>query len=302
MDFARKTRIPVVLCLVLLLSTTLAWAEAPRIGLIYATAKVERLEKESKDPQQQYRAAIEDNGGVVVVLGQSHDARAITEKLKSLDAVLLPGGIDVDPQFYGESRHERLEKTDAELDRLEFRALDHAKANHLPVLGICRGHQVLNVYYGGSLIQDIPTEYETEVKVKHRYPPGSKAPREHPITITPDSLLHRLLGTERIVVNTYHHQAVKRVAEGFAVVARSEDGIVEAIERGGEAPILGVQFHPEKIRGKRPEFDALFAWLVEESRKAQARHCAPVLPTTASTTGARQALPAGPSSRGHTPP
>ena len=248
-----------------------AFADAPNIGLIYAASKYARLEDDGKDEQRKYRDTIEDNGGVVVVISQTFDNTRVTQLLARLDGVLLPGGIDVDPKYYGEDRDEKLEETDDALDRLEFMVLDHAKERGLPVLGVCRGHQLLNVYYGGSLIQDIPSQHESEHPVIHRYPKLSPEKREHPIAIVKGSILHELFGVDRLVVNTYHHQAVKRLAEGFAVTARSGDGIVEAMEHEGDRFILGVQFHPEKIRPKDARFNAPFKRLVDEARKAKAK-------------------------------
>ena len=248
-----------------------ALADQPNIGLVYSASKFAALEQRGKDKQQLYRDAIQDNGGLVVVLPQTDDDEVVTARLEALDGILLPGGIDVDPQFYAEERHERLEETDAALDQLEFSVLDHAKEHKLPMLGVCRGHQVLNVYYGGSLIQDIPSEHKSQAEVIHRRRmPGKEKPVHH-ISIEHGSLLHQLLGATRIVVNTYHHQAVKKPAPGFVITARADDGIVEAIEYRGDRFILGVQFHPEKMRGPDPRFNAIFKRFVEEARKARAR-------------------------------
>ena len=246
-------------------------AEAPRIGLVYAAAKYTQLEQGEEDPQRLYRQAIEENGGAAVVLSQTFSQDRISAELTTLDGVLLPGGIDVDPKHYGESRHENIEKTDARLDELEFAVLRRADAHELPVLGVCRGHQVLNVYYGGTLIQDIPSEYKSETPVRHRYPKYSASRREHVVTLEPESRIRDLLGTDQLVVNTYHHQAVKHLATGFRVTARSADGIVEAIERDGSRFVLGVQFHPEKLRATDPRFNVPFQKLVEEARKTRAR-------------------------------
>ncbi len=244
-----------------------AWAEGPGIGLIYAEAKLARLEKGETDPQRAYRDAIEMNGGRVVVLGQGRAHEEIVGRLADIDGVVLPGGIDVCPALYGETPHEALGKTDAGLDRLEFEVLGFARAHGLPVLGICRGHQVLNVFYGGSLIQDIPAQHESETVVVHRFAPVGEVKRDHAITIEAGSVLRELLGVDRMVVNTYHHQAVKRLAPGFRVTARTEDGLVEAMEREGDVFILGVQFHPEKMVGEDPRFNALFRKLVDEAAK-----------------------------------
>ena len=245
-------------------------AAPPRIALIYAAAKFEELESDADDPQSDYRTAIEDNGGCAVVISQTFDPRQVDALLTNVQGVLLPGGIDVHPSRYGEEERPACEKTDDALDTLELRVLQYAKERDLPVLGVCRGHQILNVFYGGSLIQDIPTEYRGEPKVAHRYPKESEAKREHAIAIEPGSLLRQLLGTPRITVNTYHHQAVKDLAPGFTVTARSDDGLVEAIEAPGDTFILGVQFHPEKIRDGDPRFNALFARLIEQAAKRSA--------------------------------
>lgn len=247
-----------------------AFADGPNIGLIYARAKYAKLEEDGKDAQKLYRQAIEENGGVVVAISQTFDIGRVESQLALLDGVVLPGGIDVDPKFYGEERHEKLEETDAGLDELEFNVLGYAKEHVLPVLGVCRGHQVLNVYYGGSLIQDIPTEHKSEVAVKHRYPKESKEKREHPISIEKGSILRELFGTDRLTVNTFHHQAVKKPAPGFVVTARADDGIVEAIEHTGAPFILGLQFHPEKLRPHDPRFNAPFKRLVGEAEKIKA--------------------------------
>jgi len=246
-----------------------ALAEGPSIGLIYAEAKFTKLEASGEDSQEAYRDAIEENGGEVVVLSQTFASARMDGLLAGLDGVLLPGGIDVDPKHYGEDRHEKLEETDAELDRLEFKVLGHAKAHGLPVLGVCRGHQVLNVYYGGTLIQDIPSQSHCPCEVIHRYAKSSEEKKEHAIAIEKGSLLHELFGAERLVVNTYHHQAVKDLAPGFVATAHTDDGLVEAMERRGVRFVLGVQFHPEKLRPKDARFNAPFRRLVAEARRIQ---------------------------------
>jgi putative glutamine amidotransferase len=250
------------IALVLLLSLIPAQAEGPLIGLIYTLEDLEKEALDSTAPRRQYRDAIGENGGRIVVLGQGWPASEIKAILETLDGVLLPGGIDVDPKFYGEAPSPKLEKTDAALDALEFQVLEYAKEHRLPVLGICRGHQVLNVFYGGSLIQDIPTEHESETNVVHR-----GGTRKHTIAIEEGSLLHELLGATEFEVNTYHHQAVKRLAEGFKATAHTKDGIVEAIESQGDVFILGVQFHPERMRAATPAVDALFQRFLKEAEK-----------------------------------
>lgn len=262
---AARPAVRALLALLVLLYAPVALADSPRIALTYATAKFQELQDGPDDPHSEYRAAIEDNGGAVVVISQTFQPPHVDRLLATVQGVLVPGGIDVHPNRYGEEKHAACEKTDDALDTLEFRVLQHAKDHDLPVLGVCRGHQILNVFHGGSLIQDIPSEYDGEPKVPHRIPKSSDAKSEHAITIKPGSLLSQLLNTQRVVVNTHHHQAVKDLAPGFTITARSDDGLIEAIEFPGGTFILGVQFHPEKTRPHDPRFNALFAQLVEQA-------------------------------------
>jgi putative glutamine amidotransferase len=237
-------------------------AETPVIGVIYPASHYQQWTREGTDRLLSYRAALEEQGAAVRVIGQGMPDREVEENLQDMDGLLLPGGIDVEPARYNEAPHPKLEKTDAGLDALEWRVLEFARDNHLPVLGICRGHQVINVFYGGSLYQDIPSQHQSEAAVKHR---GGKI--MHDITVEEGSLLHELLGRKRYEVNSYHHQAVKVAAPGFTVSARTADGIVEAIEGPDEVFIVGVQFHPEKLLEEKPELKAIFARFVQEAAK-----------------------------------
>jgi len=158
--------------------------------------------------------------------------------------ILLTGGRqDVDPGRYGE-KNRKCHGTSFERDRFDSEIVEIAVRKGVPILGVCRGIQFLNVYFGGSLCQDIGSEWESKVRVKHGGPAGEYT---HTIDIDPDSRLARLLGTTKSVpVNSMHHQCVKRVANGFRVVARSPDGVPEAIEHE-TLPIAAVQFHPEDL-------------------------------------------------------
>ncbi len=246
----------------------LAVAEAPGIALVYTTGQMEALQGGKNDPLALYRAALDEYDAEVIVFSPSCDPADIAARKAMLDGVLLPGGVDVDPAFYGEEPHEKLEEVDLPLDRLQFDLLDHAREHGLPVLGICRGHQVINVFFGGSLYQDIPAQFGPigGEAVTHRG--GSK---HHDITIEESTLMHALLGVTRIKVNTHHHQAVKKLGEGLRISARSDDGIVEAIEHEGDVFILGVQFHPERMRTEEPRVNALFARFVAEARALMRR-------------------------------
>jgi putative glutamine amidotransferase len=233
---------------------------APDIGLLYTADQYETLTETGRDPLLRYTAAIEENGGRRIAMGQRETPAAQQPKLADIEGLIIPGGIDVVPCYYGETPHQKLEKTDGELDQFEFRVLAHALRRNLPVLGICRGHQLMNVYFGGTLYQDIPAQYGTETIHRKGKPPM------HPVRIRAGSLLRRLFAVESLAVNSYHHQAVKDLAPGFTATAHTPDGLIEAME-DTDRLLIGVQFHPEKLRTRDPRFNALFVWLMEAAEK-----------------------------------
>jgi putative glutamine amidotransferase len=173
------------------------------------------------------------------------------------DGLVLGGGGDVDPSRYGESARDgaRVE-IDPARDRLDFRLFQKARLDELPVFGICRGLQVINVALGGTLLQDIPSERPSAVI--HRGKAREQTRRDHPISIRPGTRLHRAAGANEITVNSRHHQAIAEPAPGLVVSAFSPDGLVEGIETAEEPWLLAVQWHPENLAGDRVS-ERLFA-------------------------------------------
>jgi putative glutamine amidotransferase len=167
--------------------------------------------------------------------------------LSTCHGLLLTGGEDVNPVYYGKLNElSKCEEIDNYRDSLELALINRALLVRMPVFGICRGEQILNVAIGGTLLTDIPTDVGTQVA--HRCPPGSKGCL-HSVKIDRQSDLYQLTGVENGMVNSYHHQAVDMVAPGMKITALSENGVAEAIERElplGKSFIMGVQWHPEK--------------------------------------------------------
>ena len=203
--------------------------------------------------QTTYADAFARAGNTPLVLPAETNREVVARMLASVDVLLLCGGEDVDPSRYKTKPSPRLEEVNLRRDAWEWLLLDEAVKRRLPVIGICRGCQLINVYFGGTLWQDLPSERPGEVV--HR---GKRA--FHDIQIVAGSRLACSLGLNSSRVNTIHHQAVRDLAPGFRAVAFAADGVVEAIEGEG-LPVVGVQFHPEKlfVQKGRDEFRVLFA-------------------------------------------
>ena len=184
------------------------------------------------------------------------------QALSNVDALIISGGNDIDPSFYGKKPSDKLEETNPERDLSEIMLVRAAMEMDMPVLGICRGMQILNVTQGGTLYQDILDEYENASEdLLHREPSQKKNTR-HDIAIEKDSLIYDIVQSKSLNVISLHHQAIKDLGKHLTVVARSEDGIIEAIQHDKKTFILGVQFHPETAavqnNGEHVEFfDAL---------------------------------------------
>ncbi len=190
------------------------------------------------------------------------DTELLDATLDRIDALLLSGGGDLVSLEYGEEPHPATKYQDPVRDRLELALARLAVERRMPVLGICRGLQVLNVALGGTLVQDLPTAVANPVL---HYVYARETVLAHSIDIEPNSLLAQILETTSTAVNSWHHQAVKDVANGLQVTARARDGVVEAIEADDGSPILGVQCHPEDTAADYPLFQKLFDWLVEQA-------------------------------------
>ena len=202
--------------------------------------------------QATYVDAFARAGNTPLVLPAETNREVVARMLASVDVLLLCGGEDVDPSRYKTKPSPRLGEVNLRRDAWEWLLLDEAVKRRLPVIGICRGCQLINVYFGGTLWQDLPTERPGPVV--HRGKGG------HAVQVVAGSRLAGCLGSTNLMVNTSHHQAVKDLAPGFRVTAVAPDGVVEAIE-SDVLPVVGVQFHPEKLFVKkgRKEFREIFA-------------------------------------------
>lgn len=185
-----------------------------------------------------YVRALVAAGHVPVVLPHVTNREEVARSVSRVDLVFLCGGADIETARYGEIRR-KADKPDLRRDAFEWMVMDEAVRLKKPIFGVCRGEQVINVYFGGSLWQDLISEYPNAIT--HRQADGRCI---HAVEIEPGSRLAAAVGTNRIDMVSWHHQGVKRLAPGFRIAARAPDGFIEAIE-AVDLPVAGVQFHPE---------------------------------------------------------
>lgn len=210
-----------------------------------------------------YIDAVLKAGGIPIIIPVNMDDNIISSQIKCVDGVIIPGGFDVNPLAYGEEPLQSLGFVYPEIDEFNLKAIDAARNFNKPILGICRGVQILNVFYGGTLYQDLSLIENCSIK---HIQSSKRFEATHTAKILPESRLYNILG-EKTAINSYHHQAVNRVAKGFIAPAFSQDGVVEAIEKAGDEFVMGVQWHPEMMVTKYPAMLQIFKELVQACKK-----------------------------------
>jgi putative glutamine amidotransferase len=208
-----------------------------------------------------YLSSVLGAGGVPLLLSPLIGAALAARALDAADGLLLTGGEDMDPAWYGAERSPLCHQPSRERDLFELALFAAARQRGLPILGICRGIQVVNVAMGGTLYQDLPSERPGPVD---HDPPAARNDRSHPVRLLGGSRAAAALQRDRIVVNSFHHQAVKDLAPGLVASGWTEDGVVEAVETPESEPwLLAVQWHPEEMHAEaRAPEHGLFRALV----------------------------------------
>lgn len=213
----------------------------------------------------EYSEAISACGGAPLLIPSAQNVQSLTAILGRLSGLLLSGGPDIHPRFYGEEPREGLGEVDEGLDRMELEIARMAYEKEVPILAVCRGIQTLNVALGGSLYQDLPSQVEGAI---NHSPKVDKAVLTHPVQIEKGTVLFRVLGKGKIWVNGKHHQAIKEVASGLTVTARAPDGVIEGVEASSKPFVLGVQWHPEGTWKVDPPSKKLFRAFVQAAKRA----------------------------------
>ncbi len=211
-----------------------------------------------------YIDAVQRAGGAPVLLSMTDSEAIADEMLSRMDGVLFTGGGDVNPACYGEEILPCCGEPTDNRDRFETLLLRCALRRKLPILGICRGLQIINVCLGGSLYQDIEKQYSRDLS--H---PRYDVPRDyaHAVSLMPGTLLHQLYGSDEIQVNSRHHQGIKVLAPGLKINAVAPDRLIEGVESADGSPLLTVQWHPESLQDRYSEHRAPFDWLIREASR-----------------------------------
>jgi putative glutamine amidotransferase len=211
-----------------------------------------------------YLHAVQQAGGVPVLLPPQLSKSSLERLVRGLDALLLTGGGDMDPVSFGEAPHPTLYEVAPARDALETQVTLIALERQTPLLAICRGIQVLNVALGGSLHQDVATDPGTEIQHSQK---EARDQATHKVKVAAGSRLSRVLGVEDLEVNSFHHQVIKSLGRGLVAVAWSPDQLIEGVELDDDSRwVLGVQWHPEHLVGSSEPARRLFSALVTAAR------------------------------------
>lgn len=215
-----------------------------------------------------YVNAVYRAGGTPILIPPFDSTTHLNEYIELVDALVLSGGEDVAPASYGEDKVIELENINPDRDKWEISLFKEAYKAEIPILGICRGMQLINVSLGGSLYQDI--DHQLNCEFSHL--PLDLEKREnleyvnHKVNIIKDTRLDDILYSDQLNVNSHHHQAIKKIAENLTVSARSECGIIEAVENKDSTFLMGVQWHPEDLINNSSSFINLFAELIKAAK------------------------------------
>ena len=214
-----------------------------------------------------YLRAIRNAGGIPMIFPMEVTEDDLRDLVTLTDGVLFTGGDDIHPFLYGEETDAKCGNVSQPRDSMEMALVPLVMEFGKPIFGICRGIQILNTAMGGTLYQDIPSQFKSELSIAHRQPFAYKVP-SHTVDITPGTLLSRILGEEHasIAVNSMHHQAIKDVAPGLEVCGYAPDKMIEAVYAPDYPFLLGVQWHPEHLTTAQPDAAKLFAAFVDACR------------------------------------
>ncbi|HRU04287.1 MAG TPA: gamma-glutamyl-gamma-aminobutyrate hydrolase family protein [Candidatus Brocadiia bacterium] len=232
----------------------------PRIGICGVYGRVN--ENAACILPDAYVDAVALAGGVPLLLAPPAKGDLAADMMDAVDALLVPGGPDISPARYGQQPHPKTRLVHERREAFDFRCVEEAEKRNMPMMGICLGCQVINVARGGTLVQDVPSQWAAPLV--HPRPPAATR-LLHWVEVEPGTRLAGIVGHGRFEVNTSHHQAVDKPGRGLRVSARALDGVIEAVEDTSGRFVLGIQWHPEGMT-ERPRHLALFQALIQAAK------------------------------------
>lgn len=213
----------------------------------------------SSSVSKSYCDAVNRSGGIAMMIPVSADSATLREVLGCIDGIIMTGGGDIHPSYFGEEMVEECGVPDEVRDIYDIHLIRLAAQHCIPMLGICRGEQLINVAFGGTLFQDLPTQFPGDTLFQHRN-------ADHEVILQTDSWISNITRVDSFVANSYHHQAVKDIAPGFVVSGWSNDKVIEVIENVDGYPIWGVQFHPERMfEDNYPIASSIFDFFIKKA-------------------------------------
>jgi putative glutamine amidotransferase len=237
----------------------------PIIGIAPGLGYDNEFERPAFRLNKDYTDAIDIAGGLPFLFSFVEDVETLAPMVELCDGIVLSGGQDVDANSYGGLNYHDMGCVSPERDHLDFWLARYCVKHHVPILAICRGAQVLNAAMGGTLMSDLSRHPSKDLLLHWQKAPSWHA--IHPISIVKDTLLWQVFKKETINVNSFHHQAIDKLAPGLKITATSPDGIIEAVEAIDGQCLIGIQSHPEMMWQRRPDILELFKFFIEHAKQ-----------------------------------